>query len=191
MSQQMNETKSLEIIHDMIDRAKGNVADDSAHYLLWGWLVLIGSLSHYTLLRYDYSMPWLPWVILMPIGGIVAGIIGARQSKRSKSRSHLDKMMSYVWGGFVITMLITLANGYRIGWETAYSVLIALYGLATFTSGGLLKFKPLIFGGISAWIISALSFYQPMEFLLLLMALSMITSYLIPGYLLRKLRHGA
>jgi hypothetical protein len=187
----MNEAKSLEIIQEMIDRAKGNMIDNSIFYLIWGWLVLISSISHYVLLRLDFSMPWIPWVILMPLGGIAAWVVGAQQSKKKKNTGYMDRLMSYVWGGFVVTLIIVLLNGPRMGWDMAYGVLISLYGLATFISGGLLKFKPLIYGGISAWLIAIISFFMSMEYILLLMALSMITSYLIPGYLLRKSEHGA
>ena len=191
MSQEMNEVQSLELIRAMIDKAKNKVSDDSRHYLLWGWLVLISCLIHYTLIQIDYSMPWLPWVILMPFGGIVATIMGYKDSKKKKANSHFQSIMSYVWAGFAVTMIITLLNGPNIGWDVSYSVLIALYGLATFISGGILKFKPLIYGGVAAWLISIISFYCSMENIILLMALSIVTSYLVPGYLLKRSAHAA
>ena len=191
MSKSINETESLEIIREMIDKAKGNVRNDSNYYLLWGWLVFFSSLGHYILLRLDFAMPWLTWVILMPLGGFAAGYMGYKQSKKQKTSGYSDKLMTYLWSAFVVTMIIALLNGPNIGWEVSYSILIALYGLATFVSGGILRFKPLIYGGISAWVISIFSFYAPMEYLLLLMALSMVTSYLIPGYLLKRSAHAA
>jgi len=191
MSKQMTEVQSLEIIREMIDKAKAQVSDDSKHYLLWGWLVLISSLSHYILLKSSFSMPWLPWVILMPLGGVIAGIMGYRESKTKKVNGHFERIMSYVWGGFIVMMFILLANGPRISWEVSYSLLIAMYGLATFISGGILKFKPLVYGGIAAWIISIVSSFCSMEYILLFMALSMVTSYLIPGYMLKRFVHAS
>lgn len=191
MSQQINETKSLEIIHEMIDRAKNKASDNSVHYLLWGWAVLICSIAHYLLMRNGYEMPWIVWPIAMPLTGIAAAVIGAKQGKKKKHVSFMDKIMGYVWGGFVVTILIALVNGPKIGWDTSYSILIALYGLATFISGGLLKFKPLIYGGVIAWLISIVSFWVSMDTIVLLVGLSMITSYLIPGYMLRRSRHAS
>jgi hypothetical protein len=77
----------------------------------------------------------------------------------------------------------------KIPWQTTYPLIISLYGLGTFVSGGVLKFKPLIIGGIACWIISIIAFLVPPMTVLLLTALSVVVSYLIPGYML-KARKG-
>lgn len=186
----MTEQESLEIIRTMVDRAKGNVGEDSIFYLLWGWLVLIASIIHFTFIQIDYANAWLPWPILMIIGGVASAIIGAKKSKKQKTKGYIDRLMSYLWSGFVITLFILLFHATMIGWHYAYSIMISLYGLATFISGGVLKFKPLIFGGICAWIIAIISFHLSMEWIVLMVGLSMICSYLIPGYMLKNKYHG-
>ena len=60
-----------------------------------------------------------------------------------------------------------------------YPLIISLYGMGTFISGGILKFKPLIIGGIACWIISIIAFFVANEYVLLLTALSIIIAYLI------------
>ncbi len=186
----LSEQESLQIIRQMVDKAKGNVGDDAIFYLLWGWLVLSASIIHFTLNYLGSPYFWAVWPVLMTIGGIASGIIGAKKSKKQPTRGYIDKLMGYLWGGFVITLLIVLLQARLIGWNYAYAIMISLYGLATFISGGVLNFKPLIYGGISAWILSIISFYVPMNWVVLLVGLSMITSYLIPGYMLKNKYHG-
>jgi uncharacterized membrane protein YhaH (DUF805 family) len=94
-----------------------------------------------------------------------------------------------VWGFFfTIIVILAFAISGKIAWEIANVLIIALYGLGTFVSGGILKFKPLIIGGMCCWIIALCIFFIPDEYSLLLVAGSIIIAYLIPGYLLRNAR---
>jgi hypothetical protein len=189
METNLTEQQSIKIIHEMIATSKNKIKDNSFFYLLWGWLVLVASLSHYLLLKmgyYDYA--YLPWPILM-LGGMVASIIvGYRIGKKAKVISYFDKMMIYLWYGFFFTLMviIVMAAFQKIPWVTTNALIISLYGLGTFVSGGVLRFRPLIFGGISCWIISIIAFFVAPQNVLLLTALSIIISYLIPGYILKS-----
>ncbi|MCK9400924.1 MAG: hypothetical protein M0Q51_13160 [Bacteroidales bacterium] len=111
-----------------------------------------------------------------------------RMGKRSGYRTHLDTAFIYLWYGFFFTLMVILAFsiGGKISWEISNALIISMYGLGTFVSGGILKFKPLIIGGISCWIIALGAFFVPGHYMLLLVSLSIIIAYLIPGYLLRR-----
>lgn len=187
METNLTQQQSLKIIQEMIATSKNNLKDNSFFYLLWGWLVLIASLSHFFMLQVGWSHPYLAWPILMSSGAVVSVIAGYRLGKKAKVMSHVDKMIIYLWYGFLAVMLILIAMSLlgKINWITLYPVIIALYGLGTFVSGGVLKFRPLILGGISCWVISVVAFFTPTVYVLLLVGLSVIISYLIPGYLLK------
>ncbi len=189
METNFTEQNSMKIIQEMIATSKNKIKDNSFFFLLWGWLVLVASLSHYFLLRIEfYEYAYLPWPILM-IGGMVVSIIaGIKLGKKARVISHFDKMMIYLWWGFLFTLLIilTMTMLEKISWRATYPMIISLYGLGTFVSGGVLKFKPLIIGGIACWIISVIAFFVASENVLLLTALSIVIAYLIPGYLLKS-----
>lgn len=188
MEANLTHQQSMKIIQEMIATSKNNLKDNSFFYLLWGWLVLIASLSHFVLLQINYPYAFLPWPILMTLGGIASGIAGYRLGKKSKVMSHVDKMMVYLWYSFlvVILIMIAMAIAQKINWSILNPLIISLYGLGTFVSGGVLKFKPLIIGGICCWIIALVAFFVPMDYVLLLTALSVVVAYLVPGYLLKS-----
>lgn len=181
----MDEKKSLEIITGMIEQAKGNIGKNSVYYLLWGWLGMGASMGQYVLMQLDFAHHYLPWVILMPLGGIVAAILGARSAK-SGAAGYTDRIMGYLWMAFSITLLIVLANGFKMTWHISYSMLIALIGLATFVSGGVLRFTPLKIGGWFAWALTGVALYTNLEISVLCIAATMLVSYLIPGYMLKQ-----
>lgn len=81
---QMNEKQALGLIEEMISKAKNDINDNGLYFLFWGWLVFIAAISNYYLLVYtSFEYHSLPWMILMPFGGIVSGIIGFREKKKA------------------------------------------------------------------------------------------------------------
>lgn len=192
MAEEMNHEESLKIINSMIQRAQNKMTDNSIHYLIWGYMVSIAALAHYTLLQFDYDQAWLPWPVLMTAAGIFAGIKGAKKAKQSGARSYTDRLMSFLWGGMVVVMLALISQGAQIGWDKVYPIFVLIWAWALFVSGGMLRFKPLLFGAFLNLIIALVAFYQEFEIQLLLLALSMIGSYLVPAYMLkRKIRNNA
>ncbi|MCD4695397.1 MAG: hypothetical protein K8S16_04070 [Bacteroidales bacterium] len=187
MENQLNEQQSLKIIQEMIATSKNNMKDNSFFYLLWGWLVLGASLIHFGLMQIQWDYAWLPWPVMMTIGGIASGIAGYRMGKNAKVISHVDKMIMYLWWSFLVVLFIILfaAGLQKITWYMSHSLIIVMYGLGTFVSGGVLKFKPLMIGGIACWIIAVISFFTEPQYVLLLIALSIVIAYLIPGYMLK------
>lgn len=187
MNEALDEKQSLELIQQMIKNTRVQLRKDSFYYLVWGWAVFIAAGSQFVLLTFElYQYHWWGWPFMMGTAGVAVGIYGARQSKASRVTTHLDTAMKYLWGGFVIMLFIVLGSMYKIGPEVAYPIIILLYGLGTFISGGLLKFKPLIFGGLSAFVLGGLAFYFPVKTQLLLLTASIAASYIIPGHLLRS-----
>ena len=183
----MTEKESLKIIHEMITTSKGNLKDNSFFYLLWGWLVLVASLSHFILEQIGYHQPYLVWPVLMGAGGVVSVIAGIRIGKRATVVTHVDRSIMYLWWSFLIVVIIVLlmAAIQKISWVGSNVLIMAMYGLGTFVSGGLLKFKPLMAGGIVAWAFSVFALFTDPSWVMLFIAASIIVAYLIPGYMLK------
>jgi hypothetical protein len=189
MEKNIDEQMSLNIIVEAIENAKSRLKDNGFFYLLWGWLVLSASLLEYGLLKFsDTQYHWVGWPVLMTIGGIVSAIYGYRLGKKATVKTHLDTAMIYLWNGFLISILIVLIVGAitHLSWQVINPLVIVFYALGTFVSGGILKFKPLIIGGILAWVIAIIAFLIHSEIQLLLMAAAIVVSYLVPGYMLKN-----
>jgi hypothetical protein len=180
--------EKLNVIYDMIENSKTRIRENSFFFLLWGWLVLFASLSHFIMMKMGIFYSFLAWPAIMTVGMVISVIAGIRLGKKAGYRTHIDTAVIYLWYGFFFTLLVVLAFsiGGKIPWEISNALIITMYGLGTFVSGGILKFRPLIIGGICCWIIALGAFIVPGEYMLLLVALSIIISYLVPGYLLRK-----
>lgn len=186
-NQNFNEKQSLQLIEEMILSAKSEIKDNGFQYLFWGWLVIIAMIAQFILMKTQIELSYLPWVILMPSGGIIAGVYGYKHQRTVRVKTWIDRIMGRVWLTFGVCLFIVLFFGFKIGWETnVYPILMLLYGMGTFLSGSLLKFKPLIIGGIVCWVLSVAAFLVSFELQMLLLVSSLLISYIIPGYLLKK-----
>jgi MFS family permease len=177
--------ESLALISSMINTAKHKLADDGFLFIFWGWLVSICALGHFTAIKLHLPYGEFVWAIGMPLGGIFSGIYGYRRRKQQRVRTYIDTYLAYVWGAFIIALFIALGFMPLHGIKTTYFFLMVLYGIATFISGGLIGFRPLIFGSLVAFGCAiASTFFGNVEQLLWI-ALSLIGSYVVPGHLLR------
>jgi len=189
----MNEQDSINVIKEMIDNSRQNIKDQSPFYLWWGSLVFIAAVVEYILfVLLESPDHWWVWPITTILGGVGSGIIGWRQEKRAKVKTFIDRAMSYVWGGWIMIFLITIvwAAVSGINWAQIFTIIIAFYGVGTFISGGILRFKPLMIGGLVSLVLAifciVLNLDQSFPNMLIALALSILVSYLIPGFLLRK-----
>ena len=188
MEESFNEQESLQLIREMIDNAKARLEAGSYFYLLWGWLVLAATLIHFGLLYTRFAYPYLVWPVIMVVG-LAGTVYGIRKSKRkAQTKTYLATSIGFLWGGFSVMLFILLFTAVKgnIHWAVFNILIIALYGLCVFVSGGIIRFKPLIWGGIASWAIAVASLFIAPQYTFLSIALSIVVSYLIPGYLLRN-----
>lgn len=180
-----NPQESLQLINSMINTTKNKLADDGFLLIFWGWLVSISALIHFVSIQLHFEYGALVWPVLMPLGGIFSGIYGARQSKKARVKTYIGSYLGYVWMAFGLAMFITLIMMPFHGIQVTYFFLMLLYGISTLVSGGLLDFKPLMFGSIVSFGCAIASVFFGEAEQLLWLALALIGSYVIPGHLLR------
>lgn len=183
-----SEQESLQLIDSMINKARNQFNENGHLYILWGWVVLICSVTEFVLLELHYKRHYQIWFVTW-IAVIYQVIYLIKRKKRQKVRTYTGNIMGSVWLSFIITMFLIVFAGNIIGAEfnkVINPLLLALYGIPTFISGTILRFNPLIVGGVSCWIFSALAQVVPNQYHLLLVGAALVVAWIIPGYLLRK-----
>ncbi|WP_375438360.1 hypothetical protein [uncultured Hymenobacter sp.] len=166
------------------------LSDRKAHaftYIFRGSVVLTAALSNYGLEQIGFAAPWLPWMILMPLMGIMQSIRARRQRKHGlTSSTATDKTMRLLQKSFVLIILVSVASACVVGWAVVHPILLVLYGVSTFVAGRVLRFRPLLLGGVACGLLGSTAAFVPADTQLLLIATAMLLSYIIPGYLLGK-----
>jgi hypothetical protein len=185
----MTGEESLRIISEMINKTKVNIQQGSFHFLFWGWLIFGCSLAEYYLMNFTgYANHYYVWFLAIP-GGIVSMIYGVIKGRKTIVQTYADRLYMWVWYGFLFSFFVLLfIHSESLGTISSYIMMLA--GFATFLSGIIIKFKPLIIGGLLFWIIAVIVSFAPPAISPLGMPLAMITGYLIPGYMLKyKVSH--
>lgn len=180
----MTGEESLKIIAEMINKTKVNIQQGSFHLLFWGWLILVCSLGDPLLTRFtSYPHPYYVWLLTIP-GIFVSLIYGFVNGRKAKVHTYADRIYMWVWIGFLASFLVLfLIHSKNL--ETISPYILMLVGFATFVSGFIIKFNPLIIGALIFWIIAVIvSFTDPL-IAPFGMPLAVITGYLIPGYMLK------
>ncbi|MEI6582871.1 MAG: hypothetical protein WCO43_04700 [Chitinophagia bacterium] len=182
----LSASDSLKLIESMIHQAQNRFTENGTLYLLWGWTVFLCSLVQYFFLKLtSYSNASLIWLLVVFV--MLYQIFYLSKKRQTvKVRTYTDEIIGYVWMTFGICMglLIIIMNKLHI-WMLFYPFIFLFYGIPTFLSGAIMRFKPLMFGGICCWILSiAASFITSIEVILLLVP-AVLFGWIIPGYLLR------
>jgi FtsH-binding integral membrane protein len=184
---QMSHEESFALIQSMIASARHNVSKDGFYLLLWGTLVIASCLANYAMLSMDMgNISGIPWMI-MPMIGVPIGIWYNRKAQKSGlAKTHLDTQITYMWWAYGVTLfLVILYSGYKEMSPVPFIMMIT--GMVTFGTGMMIRFKPLIIGGIIFWTSAVISFNLPTAQHLLLEAAAVFIGYIIPGILLSRL----
>ena len=184
---QLHPQDSMALIQSMIQTTKRSIGDSSHYFLLWGWSVLIGCLLQYYLIAIaDYQHHYYSWFIITPLTLAIHFYFISKDEKKVRVTTFIDEATGYLWVALAVAFVVFGFIFTKIGWQYSFPFYILVYGIGTYVSGAMLKFKPLIIGGISCGIIACVTAYVPYEFQILLTALAMVLSYIIPGHILRN-----
>lgn len=183
---EFNPQQSIQLIQAMIGKAKEDISDSSIHYLVWGWLTFFACTGQFVLKNiFQYARHYQVWWIII-IGVVFSMVYGLKYEKKQKVKTYIGDSIKYLWIGmgiayFVLSMILS-----KTGWgTTVFPFFIMLYGLGTFVSGSIIRFRPLIVGGLIAFLLAVLSAYVSYDYQILFGAGAILISYIIPAYMLR------
>lgn len=203
---QMTEKESLDLITQMINKAKRSYHDTGVSAMMWGALITFCSLEKLAEIQLGYQLPFD--IFLLTIVAIIPQIfISRKENRERKVRSYDEMYMDYIWlaFGICIFLMIIIVNFIFNAWEPlandyqkltgqdprrfneyVYSLFLLLYGMPTFITGAACKFKPMLWGGIICWASCILSLFTNSKIDLLLTAFSAVFAWLIPGIIMKK-----
>jgi hypothetical protein len=185
--------ESFVIINRAIANFKMNYRENSQVFLLWGWILTLASISNFIILKmsaileaWEYKGLLIlgNWVVFILIGTVIMYFVVRKEKKTKKVYSQIDNFIDKLWWVTAASFVIAVILCFRLELEPP-SVMLLVAGIATTTTGLVIRFKPLVFGGMSFFIFSIASTFVTNEYLALVVSAAIICGYLIPGYALR------
>jgi hypothetical protein len=188
----MTAEESLQLIGQTIANYKRNYKEESFYFLLWGWITVLASISQFAIIKvlliYKYfhlinTLSFINWGLYLFVGIFLQ--YRHRHNSVSAVSSHLAKFISILWRVNGLAILFSLFISYKLK-TFPVPLILLIIGISTLTNGMIIKFRPLIYGGISLFIFCALSSFFPDENQLLIYSCAIVLGYIIPGYLLKS-----
>ncbi len=175
--------ESMQLINEMIGKAKRSYTTKGLASMVWGTLIISCSMVSWAKIKYNLSIGFDVWWLLI-IALMPQIYFSITEKINRKFESHDEKTITYVWATFTICILITSFYDNKYGGQHSATLFMMLYGIPTFITGGIFKFKPMIIGGAICWVLSLISLYTGSAINMLLMAGCGLFAWLIPGIIL-------
>ena len=183
MKEEFSEQESLKLISEMIGKAKGSYVSKGIASIVWGILIIVCSLLTWVQIKYKFYIGFDVWLLVF-FAVIPQIFFSIRDKKQKNFVGHNEQTMNYVWSTFGICIFILSFYNSRFGTDDTTSLYMMLYGIPTFITGGIFKFKPMIIGGIVCWILSVVSVFTLLPTDMLFMAACGLFAWFIPGIIL-------
>ncbi|MDR2683444.1 MAG: hypothetical protein LBB64_06215 [Dysgonamonadaceae bacterium] len=202
METKFTEQESLTLISEMIAQARQNLRKGSGNAMIFnGLLVSFLALANVALaftLPHPNQSFWV-WCLTIP-GVFVSKRIANRTMQQSLVKTHIDAIIGYVWLGFSCAIYTLLAVIFILGfgrkmWEVFHLInpcIMLITGLAEFITAKVCRYKPYFFGAYIMWtgaLLCTLVYWvtnEPIIAQFFILAVCMITGFVIPGYRLNK-----
>lgn len=211
---QLSEKESLQLIEEMISKAKHSYHENGTSAILWGSIVALCGFVMFAELFFHFYIGFDIWLLTLA-AFIPQVFISLRERRNRKVISHTEAAMNTIWVVFTISMFalvfyfnvvpgatdrflahegtkifIATADGkthsFHYDVPSAGSLLMLLYAIPTFATGLAYKFRPMIYASVLCYIFFIISCFTPTAYDMLLNGFAGIFNWLIPGLILRR-----
>lgn len=187
--------ESLKLIKRVIYEARGYFYESGISGLVWGFSILICSLLTYSVDKEIIQFPFSPFYLLVPVF-FVQSLIQFRENRRKRVKTFTDEAINYVWTGFFLSAIAAFSANFAgaVYVYVAITIVLFLTGFAAFLTGMIAKFSYQKVSGIICLLIASVSFFVQNAFIYLLLAITAIIVWIIPGFILnatfKRKQHG-
>lgn len=182
---ELSHRQSLQLIEEMIYKAKNSYHESGNSSLLWGGTIMLCSAVSFGNTWWGiqglYQIWWLTLAALIP-----QVIISVRESKTHKFKSHTDDAMGGIWISFGIAIFLLSFYTNVVKVEGSSCLFLILYGMPTFATGYTHRFTPMIIGGLVCWVCAIVSLYTSLRLDFILFFIAAFFAWFLPGLILRR-----
>jgi len=187
----MNHSEQLNLINEAINKTKEQLKPTSINFIFWGLLISMMSLIHYSFPEFIQKTAYssiLFWTIIPIIGMIITIIYNIKVGVRLGFETHIGRALKLVWGVFNIAwLLIVVLSIFKK--QNPVEEILFLLGVILLITALLIRFSPIIVGGIAVIACSVLITLSTGVNVLLINAVATFVGLFIPGlslYLSKK-----
>jgi hypothetical protein len=212
---QLSEQESLQLIAEMIGKAKAHFHESGASTILWGIVIGICGLLSFAQSFWKFSIGFNIWYLTL--AAVVPQVwIGIAERRKRVVKTHQDTAIDIVWMVYVISIaaMLVYANvtyftspgllaqdglelfskntetgelkPFKLFVPSFSSIMMVIYAFPTLATGLITKYRPLIVGAVVCYSLFIVSLFTGFTYDMLLTAIAAIACWLVPGLMLRR-----
>ena len=191
MLNSFDESQSIQVIKEMIQVSQKNFKNDGILFILWGWLMFYYYVSYYILYKIviTLQMQKIFGYFQYAIGVIaIAFTLYYVYKKSKKVKTYIGVSLRYVWISlfvFIILANMMINNSiHQVDFELNHSFYMMFIAYAIIITGGILRYKLVIIGGIIFGGLAYVCSYFDIQTQFLFEAAAWLIAFIIPGHIL-------
>ncbi|MDR1602039.1 MAG: hypothetical protein LBS42_06375 [Tannerella sp.] len=209
MEQKFTEQESMEVITEMINRARNNFSRNMDMAIFWGYLVAATAIGNFILLHTLTNKidAYLVWFLMIP-GAVVSYFIRRRADRTVVVKTHIDRIIDAIWVGngvsiFVFWGLLTIFSNLTQNWVTAFLItptILIILGMSEFVTAFACRARQMKWIAVMCWV-GAVLCVLPFQWnsmdghfvgtlnqgtQQLILAVCMIVGFVIPGHIINR-----
>lgn len=179
----------ISIIEKSIKQASSQKTGAYKYYTIWGTVLFLYFIIQFFALHFknnatiniaDFS------TLLFPIGGLLSYLTSRKDDKTETLVPINEKIYTYGWIGASIGLAALYMANLKHMQEMICLGVLVIFGLINFIIGGVVKFTPLIIGGLLSMLLAVVLNFVTFEYQFLITAIGILCSCLIPGLLMKN-----
>lgn len=175
--------EQIELISKMINSTKENLKPLSVNFIFWGGLIVGMSLIHYIFPQWIQATQYsslLFWTVIPVIGMILTVFYNIKNRKTIGYETHLARVIKIIWGVFNVSWLLIVPISLLKGVSPVPDILFLL-STALLITGLIIKFRPILIGGLLLMLFTVYINYNSDINFLLVNIIGVSLGMLIPG----------
>jgi len=192
----LDEGQSLQVIKAMIEVSHRKLRNDGILFVLWGWIMCIGYSMMYILQTTAITYTLSRFLNFAGNGLLIVGLLTTAAYiwwQRKKVQTYIGISLRYVWISMALSLVLVnviLFNvQHKLILELQHPVFMVIIAFSTVVTGGILRHRMIIFGGIIFGGLALLSSCLPLNKQLLMEAIAWLIAFIIPGHVLLATRN--
>ena len=176
--------EQIEIISKVINSTKENLKPLSVNFIFWGSLIVVMSLIHYSIpqfIQYTEYSSLLFWTILPMLGMLFTIVYNIKIRKVLGYETYLNRVIKIIWGIFNLSWLVIVVTSLLNGINNPVPEILFLLSTTLITTGIIIKFKPILIGGILLMLFTIYINFNPNINFLIVNIIGVSLGMLLPG----------
>jgi hypothetical protein len=191
ISESFDENQSIQVIKEMIQVSQKKLKNDGVLFILWGWIIFYNYISwyviHHMVTTYQIQKGFEYFAKGLVVFAFAFTIYYIFRKSR-KVTTYIGISLRYVWISLIVCLslvnMIIFNTIHEFNAALQHPIFMVFMAFAVVITGGILRYKLIIFGGAVFGLLAYICSYLSLENQMLIEAIAWLIAFIIPGHYL-------